>query len=74
MISDLLASSAADRAAGGLDLGQRARPSSAATPGTVALPLVEPLTISLPPMTASVSAYDDSKIPSNAFCIVSVRM
>ena len=42
--------------------------------GTVALPLVEPLTISLPPMTASVWAYDESKIPSNAFCIVSVRM
>ena len=40
----------------------------------MALPLEAPSISSLPEMTASVSAYDDSKTPSKAFCMVSVRM
>ena len=41
--------------------------------GTCALPLEEPSTTCLPAMTASVSSYDAVKMPSKAFCIVSVR-
>jgi hypothetical protein len=42
--------------------------------GIFADPVVVPLTISLPLMTASVSSSVAVKSPSKDFCIVSVRM
>jgi hypothetical protein len=72
-ISDLLDASAAIVPAAA-STPSRPRTFSSSDADTVAVPLPEPWTISLPEITASVWAYDDSNTPSNAFCIVSVRM